>query len=88
MAAGRPALSRAQGVAQARAEQEREQAEALLDREAVDQLEAAPEAAEAALGEADHRLALQIVGRTVARLFSSRAFPFHMWDYIEADPAR
>ena len=43
------------GVVLARAEQEPEQAEALLDREAVDQLEAAPEAAEAAPGEADHR---------------------------------
>ena len=45
----------------ARAEQDREaeQAEALLDPEAVDQLEAVPEAAEAALGKAGHRLALQ-----------------------------
>lgn len=65
----------------ARAEQEPEQAEALLDREAVDQLEAAPEAAEAAPGEADHRLALQ-------NSRSSRCAPisltkaFHIWDYI------
>jgi hypothetical protein len=59
VAAALPALNRAQEVVLARAEQERELVEALLDREAVDQLEAAPEAAEAALGEADHRLALQ-----------------------------
>ena len=44
---------------QAEQDREPELAEALLDREAVDQLEAAPEAVEAALGEADHRLALQ-----------------------------
>jgi hypothetical protein len=50
-------LNRVQGVVPARVEPE--QAEALLDLEAVDQLEVALEAAEAALGEADHKLAQQ-----------------------------
>ncbi len=44
-----------QGVVPARVEQGQE----LLDPEAVDQQEAAQEAAEQALGEVDHRLALQ-----------------------------
>jgi hypothetical protein len=47
VAAGLPDLHRVQEVVPVRAEQP----EALLDQEAVDQLEAA----EAALGEADHR---------------------------------
>ena len=51
VAAALPDLHRVQEVVPVRAEQP----EALLDQEAVDQLEAA----EAALGEADHRLALQ-----------------------------
>ena len=61
VAAARLDLNRVRGVVLARAEQGREAelAEALLDREAVDQLEAVLEAVEAALGEADHRLALQ-----------------------------
>jgi hypothetical protein len=76
-------LNRVRGVVLARAEQGREPelAEALLDREAVDQLEAVLEALEAALAEADHRLALQNKNNrsTVARIFCD-AFPFHMWD--------
>lgn len=44
-----------QGVVPARVEQDQE----LLDPEAVDQQEAAQEVAEQALGEVDHRLALQ-----------------------------
>ncbi|HEX6174705.1 MAG TPA: hypothetical protein VF089_11875, partial [Candidatus Binatia bacterium] len=52
VAAALPALNRVQRVVLPRAEQDREPelAEALLDREAVDQLEAAPKAVEAALG--------------------------------------
>jgi hypothetical protein len=61
VAAARPDLPPVQAAVLARAEQgqEPEQAAALLDPEAVDQLEAALEAAEAALGEADHKLAQQ-----------------------------
>ena len=65
---------------QAEQDREPELAEALLDREAVDQLEAA-------LGEADHRLALQNNGRTVARQFPARCFPFIV-GRARADPAR
>jgi hypothetical protein len=52
-AAALPGLNLAQGVVLARVEQGREQAEALPN------LEAALEAAEAAPGEADHRIAQQ-----------------------------
>jgi hypothetical protein len=51
----------------ARAEQEPEQAEALLDREAVDQLEAA-------LGEADHKLARQNSRSNRCAIFLKLAF--------------
>jgi hypothetical protein len=71
-------LNRVRGVVLARAEPAREPelAEALLDREAVDQQEAVLEAVEAALGEADHSLALQnkIIGPPL-RVYS--AMPFH-----------
>jgi hypothetical protein len=61
-----PGPHRVQGVVLARAEQ----AEALLDREAVDQLEAA----EAALGEADHKLALQNSRSNRCAIVSKLAF--------------
>jgi hypothetical protein len=54
-AAALPAPNRVQGVVPARVGQGRE----LLDLEAVGQQEAALEVAEQALGEVDHRLALQ-----------------------------
>jgi hypothetical protein len=79
VAAARLDLNRVRGVVLARAEQglEAELAEALLDREAVDQLEAVLEAVEAALGEADHRLALQnkIIGPPL-RDYSAMLFHF------------
>ena len=72
-------LNLVRGVVLARAEQapEPELAEALLDREAVDQQEAVLEAVEAALGEADHRLALQIeiIGPPL-RVYSAMSFHF------------
>ena len=54
-AAALQAPNRVQGVVPARVEQGQE----LLDLEAVDQQEAAREVADQALGEVDHRLALQ-----------------------------
>lgn len=54
-AAALPVPNRVQGVVPARVEQGQE----LPDPEAVDQQEAALEVAEQALGEVDHRLALQ-----------------------------
>jgi hypothetical protein len=69
-------LNRVQGVVPARVEPE--QAEALLDPEAVDQLEAALEAAEAALGEADHKLAQQ--NSRSSRYATISLLTFHIWD--------
>jgi hypothetical protein len=77
VAAELPDLNQVREVVLARAEQGREPelAEALLDREAVDQLEAVLEAVEAALGEADHKLALQDNYRSTVARYS--AMPSH-----------
>jgi hypothetical protein len=75
VAAVLPALNRARAVVLARVEQDREQAEALLDLEA-------PEAAEPALGEVDHRLAQQN-SRSSRCAIIFIAKHFHMWDLDE-----